>query len=87
MSSSSRFFFGIVIAMYYGDQTPPHFHAKYGEYRAQINIETLETIEDEMPRRAFSLVLEWAVLYRKELRQNWLNARVGLPLLDIAPLE
>jgi hypothetical protein len=86
MPSVSRFF-GIVILMYYDDHAPPHFHAKYGEHRAQINIETLEIIEGEMPRRAFSLVLEWAVLRRNELRQNWLNARDGLPLQDIAPLE
>jgi hypothetical protein len=66
---------------------PPHFHAKYDEYRARINIETLETMEGEIPWRAFSLVLEWTVLCRKELRQNWLNARDGLPLQDIAPLE
>jgi hypothetical protein len=57
MPSVSRFF-GIVILMYYDDHAPPHFHAKYGEHRAQINIETLEIIEGEMPRRAFSLVLE-----------------------------
>lgn len=23
-------FFGIVIAMYYNDHSPPHFHARYG---------------------------------------------------------
>jgi hypothetical protein len=23
-------FLGIIIAMYYNDQAPPHFHAKYG---------------------------------------------------------
>jgi hypothetical protein len=26
-------FLGIVIAMYYNDHEPPHFHAYYGEYR------------------------------------------------------
>jgi len=24
-------FYGIVIAMYWNDHSPPHFHAKYGE--------------------------------------------------------
>ncbi len=27
-------FFGIVIAMYYREHEPPHFHARYGEHRA-----------------------------------------------------
>ena len=60
---------------------------KYGEYRAQMNIETLEILEGELPRRALSLVLEWAVLHRNELRLNWQNARDGLPMLEIEPLQ
>jgi len=27
-------FFGIVVAMYYDDHPPPHFHVRYGEPRA-----------------------------------------------------
>jgi hypothetical protein len=80
-------FFGIVILLYYNDHAPPHFHARYGEYRAQMTIETLEIIDGELPRRALMLVLEWASLHRAELRQNWQNARAGLPLIEIAPLE
>ncbi len=57
MPSISRFF-GIVIYMYYDDHVPPHFHAKYGEYRTQINIETLEILEGELPHRALSLIIE-----------------------------
>ena len=86
MPSISRFF-GIVIFMYYDDHAPPHFHARYGEYRVQMNIETLEILEGELPRRALSLVLEWAVLHRNELRLNWQNARDGLPMLEIEPLQ
>jgi hypothetical protein len=86
MPEISRFF-GIVIAIYWKEHGIPHFHAKYGEYRAQINIESLEIMEGELPRRALSLSIEWAVLHRNELRQNWQNAREGLPLQEIAPLE
>ena len=32
-------FFGIVIAMYYSDHPPPHFHARYGDFEAVVNIE------------------------------------------------
>lgn len=38
-------FYGIVIAMYFDDHPPPHFHAKYGEHRAQIIIATGESFK------------------------------------------
>ncbi len=39
-------FFGILIHMYIrGEHNPPHFHALYAEYEAQIDIQTLEVIE------------------------------------------
>ena len=43
MPEISRFF-GIVIKMYFNDHTPPHFHAEYGEYTAELSIETLEIL-------------------------------------------
>jgi hypothetical protein len=32
-------FLGIVIAMYWNDHSPPHFHAKYGEYEIKVFLE------------------------------------------------
>ena len=32
-------FFGIVVAMYYDDHAPPHFHAPYGSERAEFCID------------------------------------------------
>ena len=63
-------FFGIVIYMYYSDHAPPHFHAEYGEDEAVYTIETLELLRGKLPRRAHGLVMEWASLYRAELRAN-----------------
>ncbi len=80
-------FYGIIIAMYYNDHAPPHFHARYGEYEALINLETLEVLEGHLSRRALALTLEWATLHRAELRVNWEKARQGLPLDRIAPLD
>lgn len=31
-------FYGILIKMYFGDHVPPHFHAEYAEFAAQIAI-------------------------------------------------
>jgi len=80
-------FFGIVVRMYYDDHPPPHFHAVYGEYEAQIAIETLQVIEGRLPRRALGLVLHWAELHRQELRDNWNSGEEHRPLVPIQPLE
>lgn len=55
-------FFGILIRMYFNDHPPPHFHARYNEHEAVIAIEPLSVIEGSLPKRALSLVLEWAAL-------------------------
>ena len=44
-------FYGIVIAMFFNDHVPPHFHAYYGGDEATINIETGEIIDGQLPRR------------------------------------
>lgn len=64
-------FYGIIIKIFFGDHTPPHFHAVYGEHNAVFNIETLEVIEGDLPDRARKLVSEWAQAYQKELKQIW----------------
>jgi Domain of unknown function (DUF4160) len=60
-------FYGIVIAMYYRDHAPPHFHAVYGEHEATITIGELEVLSGCLPTRALRLVLEWAELHGDEL--------------------
>ncbi|MEI6127371.1 MAG: DUF4160 domain-containing protein, partial [Pseudomonadota bacterium] len=40
MPEISRFF-GFVIAIYWMEHGVPHFHAKYGEYRAEFAISDL----------------------------------------------
>ncbi len=57
MPELSRFL-GIVIAMYYHDYNPPHFHARYGEYEVTVGIAD-GLVEGCFPRRALNLVLEW----------------------------
>jgi hypothetical protein len=80
-------FYGIVITMYYRDHEPPHFHAVYGEYEAQIAIRTLGPINGYLPRRALRLVVEWARQHDAELAANWRKARMREPLDTIEPLE
>ncbi len=46
-------FYGILIRMFFNDHPPPHFHARYGEFEATVEISTLEILEGELPRRGF----------------------------------
>lgn len=79
-------FYGIKIEMYYSEHPPPHFHAKYAEFHAQVRIDTLEIIEGDLPSRALSLVKEWTQLHREELYKAWEAARNAEPIAKIDPL-
>ncbi len=81
-------FFGILIHMYIrGEHNPPHFHALYAEYEAQIDIQSLEVIEGKLPRRALVMVLEWANEHRAELMEDWNLCRAKQLPKPIKPLE
>ena len=80
-------FFGIIIQMYWNEHAPPHFHAKYGEHDAVIDIQKLEIMEGFLPRRARNLVLDWAELHQAELIANWDLCRAEQQPNKIAPLE
>jgi Domain of unknown function (DUF4160) len=86
MPEISRFF-GIVVAMYYNDHPPPHFHVRYGRQKAIIELETLGILEGQLSRRAFGLVKEWAAMHQAELADDWDLARQREPLNKIEPLE
>jgi hypothetical protein len=85
MPELSRFL-GIVIYMYFREHGPAHFHAEYGDYEITVEIET-GIVTGKFPRRALNLVLEWYVLHKDELAENWQAARHKNPLKTIAPLE
>ncbi len=70
MPEISRFF-GIVIAMYYAEHDPPHFHAKYNEWEAQVDIREGTIIRGMLPSKQARLVLAWTEIHREELLQMW----------------
>jgi hypothetical protein len=80
-------FFGITIRIYRDDHPPAHFHASYAEFEAKIGIENLELLEGRLPRRALTLVIEWAMQHRPELRENWRRALRHEAALPIVPLD
>lgn len=82
-------FYGITIWMYYDEihhGGRPHFHARYGETEASVDIEGLTLIAGRLPPRARRLVIEWAAAHQAELRDNWLRARRRQMLLPVEPL-
>ena len=85
MPEVSRFL-GIVIAMFYREHEPAHFHAIYGEHEITVEIES-GLVKGQFPRRALRHVLEWYELHRDDLREDWRLARERRPLRKIAPLE
>ena len=80
-------FFGIIIAIYWNDHNPPHFHAKYGGEEVVIEIQNGKVMEGNISKRALGLVEDWRRFHVEELTEDWDLARQRKPLHDIAPLE
>jgi hypothetical protein len=72
--------------MFFNEHAPPHFHVEYAEYKASVNIQTLEVIEGKLSRRAQELVLDWAELHQKELLEDWELCRQHQEPKKIEPL-
>ena len=85
MPEISRFL-GIVIAMYYRDHPPPHFHAIYGEFEITVEIVS-KKVNGQFSKRALAHVIEWSTLHQQELLDAWNCARASRPLPRIEPLE
>lgn len=79
-------FLGIVITMYWQDHSPPHFHAKYGEYKITVNIQN-GIVEGKFPKRALKHVLEWYELHQEELLKDWELCQKSENPKTIEPLE
>ena len=80
-------FYGIIIAMFYDDHNPPHFHAQYGKDKIAIEINSLRVLEGHIPPRALGLVIEWASRRHKELLTDWELAGKNQPPKKIPPLK
>lgn len=78
-------FFGIIIMMYYNDHAPPHFHAKYGDFEALIQISPLGVLRGKLPPRALSFVM--AAIHEKDLLKDWERIEKCQKLEKIPPLE
>jgi len=57
--------------MYFDEHNPPHFHVRYNEFRASVEIRSLNIIDGNLPARVRGLIQEWAELHREELLKMW----------------
>lgn len=65
MPELSRFF-GIIVTINYNDHPPPHFHVRYGEQKALIEIATLRMLEGKLSPR-----LAWCSNGPHGTNRNW----------------
>ena len=79
-------FFGIIVAIYWQDHSPPHFHAKYGDEEVVVEVETGK-VSGDISKRALAMIQDWRKLHKKELMQNWELASQGKSLVNIDPLR
>lgn len=79
-------FYGIIITMFMQEHNPPHFHVRYNEFRAIVDIKT-GTIKGTLPRRALGLVYDWLDLHLDDLMANWERIENGEELKTIEPLD
>ena len=80
-------FYGIVIYFFFNGHNSPHFHAKYNEFEALIDIKTLGVLKGKLPTKALGLVIEWASNHQVELMNNWELCRNDKTPNKIEPLN
>lgn len=78
-------FYGIVIKMYFRqtEHNPPHIHVIYGEYLAEIDINTGKMLVGDLPKRALKMVGEWTMKNRSALLEIWKTQE----FVELPPLE
>lgn len=82
MPEISRFY-GIVVYMFLGDHNPPHFKVKYGEFEANILIESGRILNGDLPISKMKLVSAWAEIHKNALHKMWRSKEFH----KIAPLQ
>ena len=89
MPEISRFF-GIVIRMFAEPGAPhhtPHFHAYYQNSMGIFNIEPIDLIGGNLPRKELRLVEAWAEVHQNKLIENWGRLQTGRLPYRIASLR
>ena len=78
---------GIQIFINWREHLPPHFHAKYNDKEALIDINNSCVLKGALPSNKLKLVLAWSELHKDELNANWEKAKNLEQPLQISPLK
>ena len=82
-------FYGIIISMYFekqGQHHTPHFHARYGDNKAEVDFEG-NVIAGSLPPKQASLVKAWTLIHQEDLETNWTLATQDEMPFRIDPLK
>ncbi|MBI2924928.1 MAG: DUF4160 domain-containing protein [Verrucomicrobia bacterium] len=80
-------FYGIVIRMLCARALGARIHAFYGDSELVVSLWPLRIIQGDAPQRVSELVLEWARQHQQELLADWKRLQLGLPPMQVAPLQ
>jgi hypothetical protein len=62
---------GVKIQFFAREHPPPHFHAVFAEYSAQIDIRSLNVLGGKLPPAKLAVVISWAETRREALMGAW----------------
>jgi len=68
---------GVAIRFYPDEHPPPHFHAVFAEFVAQIQIAPPEVLRGSLPPTKLKAVLAWAAQNREGLIEAWAGLEAG----------
>ncbi|WOJ90575.1 DUF4160 domain-containing protein [Methylocapsa polymorpha] len=68
---------GVKIQFYFDEHPPPHFHAVFAEFTAQIQIDPSQVLRGSLPQAKLAAVLDWTRKNRDALTSAWAAAAAG----------
>lgn len=80
-------FHGAAIKIFHEDHNPPHFHVWHGGYRMKVGIGPVRVMVGTLPPNVERLVLEWAQVREREIKEAWDRMQSGEPIGKVAPLD
>jgi hypothetical protein len=68
---------GVKIQFYPDEHPPPHFHAVFAEFTAQIQIDPPLVLRGSLPQNKLEAVMTWTFSSREGLMHTWMVLASG----------
>ena len=68
---------GVQIVIHLKDHLPPHLHAMFGGFEAQISIVTGDVVNGSLPRAKLRTVQRWLAEHREQVAYIWTEIRAN----------